>query len=294
MTMREEMSECDRDMLRLGSRGSQVEVLHQLLVEQGFDPGEDEWSDPRTFGSETEDAVRQFQAAHSGRNQHPLVVDGVVGANTWWSLEHPSGSYQDPPRGLVPRSRPLNVVAEAALAAALREHELGVREEPDGSNRGSRVDLYTGMAGKGYAPDFRGPPWCAYFVSWCFFHAPGGSPFGRQGSAQSIVHYCSKHVPKSVYPDELTAALRSNRLGTRDLENVRDGDVGVIVTGPGKGHATIVLSVDRSAGVVWTVEGNSGNAVRVRRRSVSQFSWFVNFDDYAARLTTSGAAKNKS
>ncbi len=148
-------------MLRLGSAGPEVETLHQILVEQGFDPGEDEWSTPRTFGPETEEAVKHFQAAHVGQDGRCLVADGIVGSQTWWALEHPSAGHQDNADGATcPRDQTAsNIVAAAALDAFCGEYEQGVHEIPDGSNRGPRIDVYNGMEGKGYIPDFPGPPW---------------------------------------------------------------------------------------------------------------------------------------
>ena len=142
-----------------------MEQLHQSLTENGYDCGEDAHSVPVVFGPETEAEVKLFQAGHSDSTGRPLIVDGVVGPETWWALAHPSGGQQS---GLValpdmPVQAATNVVAAAALASAWEELRRGVREQPDGSNRGPEVDLYTGVTGEG-----DGPPWCAYFVSWNF------------------------------------------------------------------------------------------------------------------------------
>jgi hypothetical protein len=263
--------------LHLGSAGHEVEVLHQLLVEQGFDPGEDEWSSPRTFGPETESSVMQFQSTHVSSSGHHLKADGVVGPQTWWSLEHPSEENQHThDLESCPVQPASNLVAAKALVAFWGEYRLNTHEVPDGSNRGPRIDVYTGMEGKGYAIDVPGPPWCAYLVSWCFAQSPGGSPFGRQGNAQAIAAYCENHIPQSVVRSLIPGeAIRPER--------VHAGDIGIIANGPVKGHATMVLAVEGD--MLWTGEGNSGNACRIRKRHISQFSCFVNFDDYASKLT---------
>lgn len=62
--------------LRQGSRGAAVAQLQGLLRQRGFDPGPSDG----IFGPRTGDAVRRFQAAHG------LVVDGVVGPQTWGAL----------------------------------------------------------------------------------------------------------------------------------------------------------------------------------------------------------------
>ena len=147
----------------------------------------------------------------------------------------------------------------------MHELQLGVREWPDGSNRGPRVDLYTGFSGK--SSSVPGPSWCAYFASWNFAKAPGGSPFGRIGGAQTIVAYCRAHISESVFDMRDPPAVF-----------VSPGDLGVIPTGGMHGHVFQVAAV--VGGTVWTVEGNSGNAVRTRKRPVSSARWYVNFDRY--------------
>lgn len=257
----------EKPVLKSSSTGDDVGRLHQALTENGYCCGEDAYSVPAIFGPETEAEVRLFQAGHANFTGHPLVVDGVVGPATWWALDHPSGDHQ---AGLVvlpdmPSQQATNVVAAAALASAWAELRRGVREQPDGSNRGPRVDLYTGVTGEG-----EGPAWCAYFASWNFARAPGGSPFGKVGGAQAIARYCARNVPECVTDTQSCSP-----------EFVpRPGDLGVIDDGGGRGHA---LHVAAALGdVLWTVEGNSGNAVRTRRRPVKSVRWFLNFDRYAA------------
>lgn len=68
---------------------------------------------------------------------------------------------------------------EKALRAAIGE--VGVREDPPGSNRGSRVKEYqaaTSLKGTGW-------PWCAAFVCWCFKQA--GAPLAYPSA--SVGHF---------------------------------------------------------------------------------------------------------
>jgi len=264
------MGECvEKPVLLSGTTGEYVEQLHQALTEEGYSCGEDEHSVPAVFGPETEAEVKLFQAGHAGSDGRPLTVDGVVGPDTWWALQHPSGDQQSGLAALpdMPVQEPTNVVAAAALASAWEELRQGVREVPDGSNRGPRVDLYTGVTGDG-----DGPPWCAYFVSWNFARAPGGSPFGKTGGALAIARYCERNVP--------TCATDTQSPSYSSKLPPRPGDVGVIDDGGGRGHALHVVAV--LGDVLWSVEGNSGNAVRTRRRPVASVRWFLNFDAYAA------------
>lgn len=263
-------------LLSIGMTGGDVSALQQILIEQGFSCGEDTNSTPRVFGHSTDSAVRLFQASHDGPDWRCLAVDGVVGASTWWALENPSGSAQGQP-GLVlpdmPSQAPSNLIALAALQSAWVELEhKQVREIPDGSNRSPEIDLYTGMSGR--SPSILGPPWCAYFVSWNFAKAPHGSPFGRIGGAQSIAHACQRSIPGSVItvPD----------FGQGLNGEIKPGDIAVIANGQDHGHAFHVAAVQD--GIIWTVEGNCGNAVRSKKRSIDTCRYFINFDDYAKSL----------
>ena len=59
-------------MLRRGSFGDAVRELQELLIAKGFDISIDS-----EFGPATELAVMMFQKNNS------LVVDGIIGRNTW-------------------------------------------------------------------------------------------------------------------------------------------------------------------------------------------------------------------
>ena len=66
----------------------------------------------------------------------------------------------------------------AALAAA--QAEVGVAEQPPGSNDSPRIAQYRqATAGSGVGP------WCAYFVSWAARQA--GTPIGDQGQGYGSV-----------------------------------------------------------------------------------------------------------
>lgn len=267
--------------LTIGSSGGDVAKLHQDLAENGFSCSSDSSCVPPIFGPETLEQVKLFQACNLGPDKRHLCVDGIVGASTWWALEH-AGSEQlhagtDGLMGSLP-DMPVqyasNKIAAAALASAWAELCHGVREIPDGSNRGPEIDVYTGLQGK---PEYvKGPSWCAYFASWNFAQAPGGSPFGRMSSAQAIVSYCRKNIPESV----VDVLYPSSAVLARLAPLVKPGDLGIIPTGPVHGHVVQVAAV--KDGMIWTVEGNCGNAVRTRKRLVSSVRWYVNFDRYAA------------
>jgi hypothetical protein len=145
-------------------------------------------------------------------------------------------------------------LAARALDAALGELRAGVKESPPGSNRGPRVDVYTGCTLPAGQP---GPPWCAYFVSWCFAQNAGGSPFGRIASALNIAHWA----------DRANCAIASGTLPPLA------GDIFVIDREGVHGHTGLVRAV--MGDQIATVEGNSANAVRAIRRPISSIETFV-------------------
>jgi hypothetical protein len=237
--------------VKLGSVGPQVAELQQALIEAGFDLGVD--ASDRVFGHDTLAAVLRFQAEHFGADGKPLEIDGVVGDKTWWAIQHPAtepapGSADGPVQPVAGQ------LAARALDAALGEFRAGVKEAPTGSNRGPRIDVYTGLNG---AAGQAGPPWCAYFVSWCFAQNEGGSPFGRIGSALNIAHW----------------AERNNCAIARDTLPPLAGDIFVIDRDGIHGHTGLVRAVMNDE--IATVEGNSANAVRAIRRPLSSIETFV-------------------
>lgn len=128
---------------------------------------------------------------------------------------------------------------QRALAAA--QAEVGVAEQPPGSNDAPRIAEYrTATAGSGVGP------WCAYFTSWAA--AQAGAPLGEVGQGFGSV--------EAVY----AWAQRTGRAMPAGPGVVPSpGDL--IVWG-GR-HIGIVESVDPD-GSIHTIEGNSSNAVSRR------------------------------
>lgn len=242
-----------RATLIIGSAGPDVGYLHQALIEQGYPVGRDAMDG--VYGLDTRNAVTVFQGGHCDEANRPLGVDGIVGPSTWWALSHPSGTEQGSTRDLpstfvtpYPRDAPV-------IKAAVGELVANVREAPDGSNRGARIDVYTGLAG---APVGRpGPPWCALFVSWCWSQAEGGSPFGRMSNAQNIGLW-GRH-----------AGVAFDGPGSTP----RPADVFVIARDDMHGHCGIVWTATPT--VIYTIEGNSGNRVRALKREIASVTTFV-------------------
>jgi hypothetical protein len=127
----------------------------------------------------------------------------------------------------------------AALAAA--QSQVGVSEQPPGSNDGPQIAEYrTATAGSGVGP------WCAYFTSWAA--AQAGAPLGEAGQGFGSV--------SALYG----WAQRTGR-ATPAGPGVQPNPGDLIVWG-GE-HIGIVESVDPD-GSIHTIEGNSSNAVSRR------------------------------
>ncbi len=126
-----------------------------------------------------------------------------------------------------------------ALAAA--QSQVGVSEQPPGSNDGPQIAEYrTATAGSGVGP------WCAYFTSWAA--AQAGAPLGEAGQGFGSV--------SALYG----WAQRTGR-ATPAGPGVHPNPGDLIVWG-GE-HIGIVESVDAD-GSIHTIEGNSSNAVSRR------------------------------
>lgn len=236
----------------------------------------------------TEEAVEQFQASHLGANGRPLAVDGEVtvgGRATWWALGHASGvrAQQQPGVPDGKNARVLAILAPgkrgAALLAAVAE--LGVREQPDGSNGGPHVDVYTGK--------WR-VPWCALFASWAIRHGldryHAFPPHRGLASVAKIARWASENgavIGEPAYRDAVPDVLDVGTLadGSPPLAPqpgdlflmLRAGGTGVDV---GRGHTGFVLAVEQRT--ILTIAGNEANAVRCRRRARATIAGYVSMD----------------
>ena len=133
-----------------------------------------------------------------------------------------------------------------ALDAA--RSQLGVTEQPPGSNDGPDIASYRGAVAGSYA----GAPWCAYFVSWCA--AQAGAPIGDGGTGLGSV-------------EAVTAwAQRTGRFTTEPAP-------GELILFGGR-HIGIVESVNAD-GTLTTIEGNTSDGVHRRTHSVSEATGFV-------------------
>jgi len=166
-------------VLKLGNQGDDVRELQALLSDRGYPVAID-----GIFGRETLRGVKAFQSQNLDPNGQPLVVDGIVGPLTWWSLRNPKPD--------IPSTGAVNFLempsldmdgsehGRAALALAIGEMLAGAREV-GGDNRGPWVQKYL----NNIVPE--PAAWCAAFVSWCFSQTPQGMPFNYTLGARDIM-----------------------------------------------------------------------------------------------------------
>src|SRR5690348_11284085 len=132
---------------------------------------------------------------------------------------------------------PTAAVAPPGESAGMRaldaaRSQLGVTEQPPGSNDGPDIAKYRSAVAGSYA----GAPWCAYFVSWAA--AQAGAPIGDGGTGLGSV-------------EAVTAwAQRTGRYTTQPTP-------GELILFGGR-HIGIVESVNAD-GTLTTIEGNTSD-----------------------------------
>ena len=136
----------------------------------------------------------------------------------------------------------------AVLAAAYGE--IGVREEPPGSNRGPRVDVYTGGVAM---------RWCVAFVRWCY--AQGWVAFPRTNGVSELVDWGAANG----------ALVHRGRLLPGDVFAIERPRV---AGGEEEHHAGLVVR-DLGDGRACCIEGNHADGVAATIRSGAEFTAVV-------------------
>jgi hypothetical protein len=211
------------------------------------------------YDAATVAAVELFQTRSVDKFGVPLKVDGKVGPMTWGALfqAHPA-----------PVTKPQSPLLEKVLAVAAAE--VGQMENPLGSNRGPKVDLY--LRAVGLNPAGGSFAWCAAFVYWCFQTA-AQSLTARNPLIQTagVTDHWNRAVAAGVPHVDAAAAAETPSL-------VQPGMIFVITFPSGTGHTGLVEAVD---GVrLTTIEGNTNDGgsregigvFRRDARSISQIS----------------------
>jgi hypothetical protein len=209
------------------------------------------------FRRETIGAVKLFQARFTDADGVPLKVDGEVGSLTWAALFGVQSvvSVTDAP------SRLLRRALEIAVS------EIGIMEEPPGSNRGSQVDRYVESVGLNPSGKFA---WCAAFTYFCYDRA--ARELDRSNpvvKTAGVMAHWSKAGTRGVPRITKEQAVNNPAL-------VHPGHIFIISIGSkGLGHTGIVERVD--GGKLVTIEGNTNDGgsregVGVFRRSARKIA----------------------
>lgn len=241
-------------LLKIGDNHSDVIKIKQILNKQGFWPYDNFNTNYTTKLSE---AVAYFQQTHLNEHGEPCGVDGSVGPETWWALNHPTGIAQKSnlPNNQIPKG--IGDLRTKILEVALAQH--GIKETPNGSNRGNKprggVDKFLPDWVK--KPGKKGPAWCMFFVSFVTQEAFDKYPLGRRyGSCKQ-------------------AWNEAGKLGMQRDFGV-PGDAFMMLHGNGTGHVGFVYNM-KGQQLFNTVEGNCGNRVKIGKRNTESVVGFINF-----------------
>ena len=189
------------------------------------------------FGEATENAVCHLQARNATATGQPLDITGAVDASTWSVLFGPGAIYST---ASFNASLPLR-----QLVLDIAASQIGVVEQPRGSNCGPEVDEYIRSVGLNPADDSF--PWCVCFVHWVFGQASKlkqiDNPLPNTAGAH-VLWDKGQHTGVTVLqPSDASAAT------------VKPGMIFMIDTGGGHGHAGLVAGI--SGDCLVTIEGNT-------------------------------------
>jgi len=201
--------------------------IQQKLNESGFGPIEV----IGIYGPKTTNAVKLFQATHRDQKGNPLEIDGKVGSITWSVL------FGEKTVPVVEETT--NLLLTEALNIAISQ--IGVMEDPPGSNRGKKVEEYLASVGLD-----GGLFWCAAFVYWCFQKACEKE--GRNNPLEKTGH-CMTHWNNST----AKKILASEAINKPSL--IKPGQIFIINTGGSCGHTGMIERVE--GGFIHTIEGNT-------------------------------------
>lgn len=227
------------------------------------------------FDDLTDYAVRMFQAQHFDAHGKPLAADGKIGPFTWERL------FND-----VPTPTFDGVVAPLLTQAlGIAVSQIGIREQPEGSNRGPMVDVYLNSVG--IAPN-QGTAaqrfWCAAFMYWCFQKAASG--LSRDNPLPKTAG-CLDHWARAATVAGAVRIKKADALANPAL--IKPGMIFIQNHGDGAGHTGMVQQMQ--AGRMFTVEGNIAEGAVPGRNGVGVFATdrrkltdgeLVGFIDYSA------------
>jgi hypothetical protein len=253
-------------IVKVGDPGRKiVKAIQHRLNEVGCGP----IKETGIFDSEeTKRAVKLFQARFPDAIGLPLLIDGEVGPLTWGAM---FGAASVPSN-----SRATTPLVKAAIEFAITQ--IGVRENPLGSNRGREVDRY--LRAVGLNPVGNSFFWCVAFTHFCYLMA-----------AESL-HRDNPHIKTAGVLEHWNKAGRKSGViritkaeAIADPGLVKPGSLFIIDLGRGRGHSGMVI--ETANGRLVTIEGNSNpggsqNGIGVFRRDARKINQITKgFIDYS-------------
>ena len=240
--------------MTLGSSGADVASLQRMLTRAGV-----AWLVPDgIYGVRTRAAVMQYQVnaglPRTG-DADAATVDALTNSTTAPAsgTATASAATGDATTADVTALPPLG---QRALVVALAELAAGVREDPMGSNRGTRVDEYT------YPTGLRGVAWCETFESWCrrrALVAGEANPLGYNAAVASLWRAAIVGPVGYARPPQWAPAVGDVAIFRRANQDPRTG---------GEGHVARVETTPDGYGAFTAIAGNSANAVSRETHSV--------------------------
>ncbi len=225
-------------MLMMGSQGSETRTL-QSKLNQAVPPPAPGLDTDGIFGQYTDQAVRRFQS------QRRILVDGIVGPQTWGELNRtPPGRGGQAPGNQAPgKVGGVAAAAGTSFKVAQRAKEIGfwergVMEQPLGSNSGPKVDRY--LASVGFGPGFF---WCMAFVHWCYYMA--ALELGLPNPA------CRSALCQQVY----NWAVNKGKI----VAEPQDSDVFLVPEPGGQSYKHTGIIIRAGTGTLTTIEGNTND-----------------------------------
>ena len=189
------------------------------------------------FGEATQNATFHFQARNCGAGGAPLEISGDIDQATWGALFGAGSLFST---ANLDESLPLR-----QLVIDIAATQIGVREQPVGSNRGPEVDQY--IRSVGLDPTADSYPWCVCFLHWVFGEATKLKKLTNPLPGTAGVHV--------LWDKGKVQADAVVRLGQASSSTVKPGMIFTIDTGGGHGHAGLVIDVKSNS--IVTIEGNT-------------------------------------
>jgi Domain of unknown function (DUF1906)/Putative peptidoglycan binding domain/CHAP domain len=189
------------------------------------------------FGEATQNAVLHFQARNSAADGRALSIDGQVDQATWAALFGPGAVFST--AAFDPNTPVRQLVIDIAAS------QIGVVEQPHGSNRGPEVDTF--IRTTGLDPTTGSFPWCVCFLYWVFDQAAKikrtDNPLPKTAGVISLWNLGRRSEAEVIRKSEASA------------QTVKPGMIFALDLGGGKGHAGLVVELHGDH--IVTIEGNT-------------------------------------